>query len=244
MHPVVVDLGIYHTSAMVGANMSLASGSALAAKQRGSGQISMACFGDGVLEEGIFYETINIAALWKLPVVYLCENNSLEALGVAGGESPSSTLAAARLTDLPSAFGLATAIVDGADPVAVYRAVSEAVTRARRGAGPSFVESRTVRWPGSRVLWPELVTGETDITMAWKPERIPQENQAWFTTNDPVLRLVRELMKAGAASSEALGQIDGEVRAKIEHAIRFAIDSPFPVPESALDNVFATRGKP
>jgi pyruvate dehydrogenase E1 component alpha subunit len=96
-----------------------------------------------------------------------------------------------------------------------------------------------VRWPGTRVLWPELVTGETDIGMAWDPSRVPEQHRAWFTDHDPILRFARELLQAGAASPTALREVDQRVRAEIEEAIAFAANSPFPSPESALERVFA-----
>lgn len=227
------------TSALVGGVHPLATGAAFAAKQRGRSQASLCLFGDGALEEGAFYESINMAALWALPVVYLCENNSLGAPGQKAGEFPSSTIAAAELTGLAKPFGVPAVAVDGGDAGAIHRAVDEAFRRARQGGGPSFIESRGLRWPGSRPLWPALVTGETDLAMAWDEGRIPEEHGEWHRRHDCLLRFARELLRAGYATPEGLLAIDGRVREEVDRAVRFALESPYPPPESALEGVFA-----
>ena len=109
----------------------------------------------------------------KLPVIYLCENNSLEALGQKAGEYPSSTLAATDLIELVTPFGVPTIQIDGCDAGAMHDAMTEALDRARSGGGSTFIEARTVRWPGNRPLWPQLLTGETNLAMAWDGSQIP-----------------------------------------------------------------------
>jgi TPP-dependent pyruvate/acetoin dehydrogenase alpha subunit len=239
LHVVVRELGFLTTSGIVGGILPLATGAAFAAKQQGTDGVSVCLFGDGVLEEGVFYEAINLAALWSLPVIYLCENNSLEAPGQKAGEYPSSTIAARRLVDLAKAFGIPAAAVDGTDAGAVHRVMRQAVRRARRGKGPTFIEARTVRWPGSRPLWPELSTGETDLARAWDPGRIPEQHGEWHRTQDGLLRFTRELLQAGHLTSDGVLQLDREVQAEIEQAVRFAMESPAPAPEAALEDVFA-----
>lgn len=239
LHVTARELGFLIASGIVGGIVPLATGAAFAAKQRGSDGISVCLFGDGVLEEGVFYEAINLAALWSLPVIYLCENNSLEAPGQKAGEYPSSTIAARRLVDLARSFGVSTVAVDGTDAGAAYKAMRRAVRRARRGKGPTFIEARTVRWPGSRPLWPDLLTGETDLARAWDPSRIPEQYGEWHRNQDGLLRFTRELLQAGHVTSDGLLRLDQEVQGEIEQASRFALDSPYPAPEAALEDIFA-----
>ncbi len=239
LHATSRELGFLSTSAAVGGVLPLATGAGFAAKQLGTKRVSVCCFGDGAMEEGAFYESINLAALWALPVIYLCENNSFGAPGVSAGEYSSSTISAARLADLPAAFRVPTAVVDGTDTGAVHRAMRDAIGRARGGGGPSFIEAQVYRWPGNRPLWPKLLTGTTDPAMAWDPARIPTEHTEWHTTHDCVLRYTRELLAAGAATRDAVLAMDGEVRAAIARARAFALESPEPAPEAALEDVFA-----
>ena len=238
LHATVKELGFLSTSASVGGVLPLATGAGFAAKQLGTRRVSVCCFGDGAMEEGAYFEAINIAALWALPVIYLCENNSLGAPGTQAGEYASSTIAAARLTDLATAFQVPAVMVDGTDAAAVHRAMGEAVGRAR-GGGPSFIEVQVRRWPGSRPLWPELLTGVTEVAMAWDPSRIRTDHADWHTTHDCVLRFTRELLAAGVATREQVVELDAEVRAEMARASRFAVESPEPVPEGALADVFA-----
>ena len=239
LHATVRDLGFLSTSAVVGGAIPIATGAALAAKKLGTTQVSLCCFGDGAMEEGAFVEAVNMAALWALPVVYLCENNSLGAPGAKAGEYASSTIAAARLADVPAAFRVPAVGVDGTDAAAVHRAMGEAIARARGGGGPTFVEAQAHRWPGSRPLWPELVTGETDLAMAWDPGRIPREHADWHATHDGLLRFTRELLAGGLVGPEEILAVDADVRAELARATHFALESPYPAPETALEDVFA-----
>ncbi len=236
LHITARELGVLPTSAVVGGVVPLATGAAFAAKQKGSDAVCVCFFGDGVLEEGAFYEAINLASLWTLPVIYLCENNSEGA--IAGG-FPGSTIAARSLTDLPAAFRIPARAVDGADAGEVHDAVKEAIRRARAGEGPSFIEARTVRWPGSRPLWPDLLTGETDLSCAWDAARIPESHGDWHRSQDGLLQFTRELLQAGRIGTSAIVALDEAVRSRMQQAVRFAIDSPYPAPETAFDGVFA-----
>ena len=239
LHATVRDLGFLSTSAVVGGAIPTATGAAFAAKKLGTRQVVLCCFGDGAVEEGAFFEAVNMAALWALPAIYLCENNSLGAPGAKAGEYASSTIAAARLIDLAAAFGVPAVAFDGADAGAAHRAVADAIARARGGGGPTFLEARAVRWPGSRPLWPDLVTGETDLAMAWDPARVPHEHAEWHATHDGLLRFTRDLVAAGAAGREEILALDAEVRGGLARATQFALDSPYPAPNTALEDVFA-----
>jgi pyruvate dehydrogenase E1 component alpha subunit len=233
--------GFPTTSSSVGGPLPIAVGSAFAFKELGRDRVSVCLFGDGALEEGAWHESANIAALRQLPVIFLCENNSLEALGQKANEYPSSTLASPRLTDLVTPFGIPVAVIDGTDAGAVHEAMRAAVDRARTGGGPTFLETQTVRWPGSRPLWPQLVTGETDVRYAWLPDTIPDAHRTWFSGQDGLLRFVRELLEAGEATPETVVDLDGDARAEMDAGVAFALDSPYPDVAEAFTDVFAER---
>lgn len=231
--------GFPTTSSSVGGPLPIAVGSAFAFQELGLDHVSVALFGDGALEEGAWHEAVNIAAMRKVPVIFLCENNSLEALGQKANEYPSSTLAAIRLTDLVDPFGVPAVAIDGTDTAAVHDAMADAVARARSGGGPSFIEARTVRWPGNRPLWPQLLTGETDVAMAWDAARIPAGYERWWSFQDGLLRYLRELLAADVLDHATALAIDAEARDEMAAAVTFALESPFPEPQEALDHVFA-----
>lgn len=239
LHLTVRELGFLSTSAIVGGSLPLAIGAAFAAKRRGTDAVNVCLFGDGALEEGVFYEAINVAALWALPVVYLCENNSLGALGQKAGEYPGSTIAARDLADLARMFGVPAVSVDGTDAGAVHAAMQAALERARSGGGPTFIEARTVRWPGTSLLWPDLVTGVMKLDYAWDPSSIPAEHAIWHREQDALLRFARELLDAKCASRETLGRIDDDVTARARAACRFAVESPYPAAAEAFEHIFA-----
>ena len=239
LHIASIENGFPTTSAATGGCTPLATGAAFAFSRLGKDRVSVCLFGDGALEEGTFHESINIASLETLPVIYLCENNSLEALGQKANEYPSSTMAAAPLTDLAAAFKVPTITVDGTDTGAVHDAMAEAVARARRAGGPTFIEALTVRWPGSRPLWPQLLTGATDLTYAWDASAIPADYAVWHTEQDGLLRYVRELLSAGVLTAGEVLAMDEAVRDQMDGAIRFALDSPYPPETSALESVYA-----
>ena len=146
-------LGFLSTSGIVGGAISLAVGGGYACKQRGDGSVTLAFFGDGALQEGIAYEAMNIASLWKLPVVFICENND-------AGAPPGEEHAASDLANVPRALEIKTQKIEGIDPAVVHAAVAEAVARCRAGQGPAFIEARTKRWPGNAQQFPRLVTGD------------------------------------------------------------------------------------
>jgi pyruvate dehydrogenase E1 component alpha subunit len=232
-------LGFPTTSASVGGPLPIAAGAALGFRELGRDRISVCLFGDGALEEGAWHEAANIAALRALPVIFVCENNSLEAIGQRANEYPSSTLATADLTRLCEPFGIPAVAIDGTDVGAAWSAMQTAVDRARAGDGPTFIEARTVRWPGSRPLWPSLVTGATDVRHAWDRTAIPEQHAAWHSAQDGVLGYVRDLVAAGAVDHELVLAMDAEVTGQIADALREALDAPWPDPAAAFQDVFA-----
>jgi TPP-dependent pyruvate/acetoin dehydrogenase alpha subunit len=222
--------GFQSTSAMVGGSIGLAVGGAFALKHAGKGNVAVALFGDGVLDEGISYEAMNIAALFKLPALMLCENNS------KAGEHQTSQSAAAALTDVPKSLRIECAVVDGGDVEAVDAAVAAALARVR-ATGAFFLEAQLVRWPGSHQIKPEFTTGITDVSMAWDDGRIAGEH-ADFIRSDPILRYIRVLIGRNDATRDDVLALDRKANDEMQAARAFAEASPFPKPESAVAGVF------
>ncbi len=237
-HIAAADLGFFHTSAIVGGNIPLAAGAAYAAKARKAGQLSVCLFGDGALEEGAAPETFNIASLWRLPILFLCENNGKYGARRAVGAAQSTTMAAYPLIELPKLYRIPAIQVDGTDAAAVYEAVSEAVAKIRRGEGPQFIETHTVRWPGSATNWP-VVPLPTTVELAWDASAAPENVREWYRTSDPVLIFVRQLVERNVLTRQGVAELEQQVIAEVEQAVNFALASPFPDPEEAVRDVFS-----
>jgi TPP-dependent pyruvate/acetoin dehydrogenase alpha subunit len=231
------DLGFLSTSGIVGGCIALGMGAGYACRRRNNGAVSAVFFGDGALEEGVSFEALNIASLWKLPVVFLCENNSSGSWAPGEGY-PTLVHASSDLCSIAQSVNIATVRIDGADAGAVFRAISDAVARCRSGNGPVFVEAVTRRWPGSNPLWPEQVTGITDIGMATGDSQPSGEHADWLSNHDPVLRLGRSLA-SDTASIARIKSLDTKTRGEIDAAVDFALRSPLPAPQTAYDHVFA-----
>ena len=239
LHMSEPDLGFISTSAIVGGSISLATGAAFALKQQGGDAVAVGLFGDGALEEEVSYESLNFAALYSLPAVYVCENNSPGALGSAGGGFPTSVSSVKDLVSIPQTFDIPFETVDGRDLDAVYELTSRAVDHCRRREGPFFIHAVTDRYAGSQALWPDLPTGQTDISMGWDESRMEGEHQGWFQGHDPVMIYARRLLGDGDLTQEELAEIDKRVRDRLDEAREFALASSPPAAETALDNVFA-----
>jgi acetoin:2,6-dichlorophenolindophenol oxidoreductase subunit alpha len=231
------DLGFISTSGIVGGCIAIGTGAGFACRQRKNGAVSAVFFGDGALEEGVSFEALNIASLWKLPVLFLCENNS--AGSWAPGEGyPTLVHASTDLCSIAQSVNIPTVRIDGADAAAAYVALTDAVAHCRAGKGPIFIEAVTKRWPGNNPLWPEPVTGATDIAMATEERRPAGEHAEWLENHDPVLRLGRALAK-DVDSIKRLRLLDEQKRRQIEAAVEFAKHSPLPQATTAYDHVFA-----
>jgi acetoin:2,6-dichlorophenolindophenol oxidoreductase subunit alpha len=239
LHPVDPKLGVLHTSSIVAGCLPLAAGAAFSCQRRRTDQLAMVFFGDGTMEEGAFYEALNMAALWKLPLVLICENNSIPPELRAAGQYPSSSHAARQLSEVAASFSVPTEVVDGADPEVVGRVISDAVARARSGGGPSFIEARNSRWPGNYPLYPAIVGGDTDLTWAWSIESVPAELREWADQSDPILLWCRALVVGGLATQNELLALDRAVGDRVDGAAQRAITAPWPEPSTALDGVFA-----
>jgi acetoin:2,6-dichlorophenolindophenol oxidoreductase subunit alpha len=225
--------GMQSTSAMVGGSIALATGAAYGLKLQGGKNISFAHFGDGTLDEGVCYEALNLASVFELPVLFVCENNS------KAGQRPSSMLAAARLRDVPEALQIHSVIVDGADADAARETFAQAAARVRDSGKPVFVECTLERWPGSHQVKAAFPTGVTDLALAFEPEKITGPHAEWIKQSDPILRAARVFVESGAASRDELVAMDSRVATTMEEARAFAEASPFPEPADAFTGVFA-----
>jgi TPP-dependent pyruvate/acetoin dehydrogenase alpha subunit len=239
LHGCAPDLNFPLSSGIVAGILPISTGTAYAMKHRGLPNVSAVFFGEGAMEEGAAYEALNLAALWRLPVLFVCENNTAEVERTPGqARYHAPNLSILDLCSLARSMGIATTIVDGCDLGAVWNAAREARLRAVKGDGATFLEVRTDTWPGGQ--WPTLVTGLTDIRHAWTRE-VPdkyQQHAAWFERNDPVLRFARELLAVGMATEQNLTRIDAAVREEMGAAVRFANESPFPKVETALTQMW------
>jgi acetoin:2,6-dichlorophenolindophenol oxidoreductase subunit alpha len=232
------DLGFISTSGIVGGCISLGVGGGYACRQLGRGAVSAVFFGDGALEEGVSFEALNIASLWHLPVLFVCENNSTGSWAPGEGY-PTLVHASSDLCSIARSVNIAAIRVDGADAGAVHAAASDAIARCRAGNGPVFIEAATKRWPGNNPLWPEPVTGTTDIRMATGEVTPGGEHADWLAHHDPILRLGRELAARAPDARARLIELDAATRAHIDAAVQFALASPLPAVETAFDHVFA-----
>ncbi|MDP2601194.1 MAG: thiamine pyrophosphate-dependent enzyme [Deltaproteobacteria bacterium] len=238
-HVAPVELGFLQTSAVVAGILPLATGAAYAAREKQSGQVSVCLFGDGALEEGAVAESFNLASIWKLPVLYLCENNGKYGHGKATGAMRSSTMSVFPLTDLPTAYKIPAQQVDGTDVEAVIDVVGDALKKIRAGEGPQFIEAQTVRWPGSVSNWPVLPIA-TEVSLAWDLSSVLAAVKDWYQFSDPLLIFIRKLLAEGHASKDQIVQLEKGVKEKIAEAIQFAFASPEPDLQSALEGVFAS----
>jgi pyruvate dehydrogenase E1 component alpha subunit len=222
------DAGFHSTSAMVGGSIALAVGTAYGLMKQRSKAISVAHFGDGTLDEGVAYEAFNLASLHKLPVFFMCENNSKP------GQRPSSMLAAKHLSHVPAALDIPTVVVNGADVEAVHAAAKEAVAHVRGGKGPIFLQADLERWPGSHQIHAAFPTGVTDISMAWDEGKIEGKNADWIRLYDPIRLQAKKLVAEKVATSDELLAIDARVTADSLKAREAAERSPFPPAADAV----------
>jgi acetoin:2,6-dichlorophenolindophenol oxidoreductase subunit alpha len=222
MHIADFSVGMLGANGIVGAGLPIATGAALAAQLEKSDQVALAFFGDGASNEGAFHGSLNLAAIWKLPVIFVCENNRW-AVSVPTSYALSVEDVAARA----AAYNIPGVIVDGTDVLAVYEVTAEAVRRARSGAGPTLIECKTYRW-------------RTHAEQRGNPaDPRPQGEIDAGRQHDPIAAFGASLVEQGIATATALQQIDSEVQEAVAAAIEFAKSSPLPRPEEALLDVFA-----
>lgn len=219
MHLCDKDKGFIGTNAIVGAHIPIAGGVALAAKMRAANQVVLCFFGDGASCEGEFFETMNMASLWKIPLIFICENN-----GYAISVSTKLSQSTPDIADRARAFGMPGLIVDGNDVISVKEATAQGVSRARRGEGPTLIECKTVRW-------------ERHSAFSSGKYENPEEALKWKTV-DPIPRFKRMLLEEGVTAA----QIDHEetiARREVQDAVDFAMESPMPTLESVYEGIFS-----
>lgn len=219
LHMSDFDLGILGANGIVAGGLPIAVGAGLAFKLRREPRLALAFFGDGATNEGAFHEAANMAGLWKLPVIFFCENN------LYGEGTPQHQQA--PVTDLAvraEGYGFPGVIVDGNDVIAVYEATREAAQRARAGQGPTFIEAKTYRQRGHYEGDPMIYRSKAEME-AWKQR-------------DPIVLFGRRLIAAGLFDDGALEEITGGVIAQLDEAVAFAAASPHPDPVTALDGVY------
>jgi len=219
MHLTDVKHGVMVTTGIVGASMPIANGLAWASQLRGEDRVSVATFGDGASNIGAFHESLNLAAVWKLPTIFLCQNNLY-------GEHTAYAKAtgAKQIADRGLAYGIPGVRVDGNDPIAMYSAAREAVERARAGEGPTLIEAVTFRFHGH-------VFGD-------KGGYIPKEELEQAIANDPYPRFRAKLIADGIASEEELAAIEAGFEKDLDEAVDHALSSPFPGLEELTSDVY------
>ena len=222
MHIADPDSGNLGANAIVGGSAGIATGAAFSAKMRGSGQVVVCFFGEGALGQGMLYEVMNMASLWKLPVIYVCENNMYNEY-----THYSETLAGA-ITARAEAFDIHVESVDGQDVQKVYEVTQRLVERARQGEGPAFLECKTYRYYGHHV---------GDISRGYY--RAKEEEQEWRSQRDPLLLLAHKLVSQQLTDQKVLDEIEAEVQAEVNAGVQFALDAAFPAPSEVDQDIYA-----
>ena len=222
MHIADPATGNLGANAIVGGSVGIATGAAFAAKRLGKGRVAICFFGEGALGQGSLYEVMNLAQLWKLPVIYVCENN------LYNEYTHFSETTAGTILGRAAAFGMEAASVDGQDVRAVSEVAMQLVKRARAGEGPAFLQADTYRYGGHHV---------GDISREYY--RSKQEEQHWKTERDPIKLQADWLLAQGYADAAVLDQVAAEGRAEMEAAVKFAIAAPYPSVDQVEQDVYA-----
>jgi acetoin:2,6-dichlorophenolindophenol oxidoreductase subunit alpha len=209
-------------NAIVGGSAGIATGAAMSAKMRGTDQVAVCFFGEGALGQGLLYETMNMASIWKLPVIYVCENNEYSEY------TPYAETTSGEVVGRPAAFGIPAEQVDGQDVRAVFEAAQRLVESTRAGNGPAFLEAKTYRYRGHHV-------GDVDR----RYYRSREEEEEWARDRDPLRKLADWLIAEELAEETTFNSIHEEVGGEIEAAVQFAMDAPFPDPSEVDQHVYA-----
>lgn len=222
MHIADPQTGNLGANAIVGGSAGIATGAAFSNKWLGTDKVAVCFFGDGALGQGLLYEVMNMASLWKLPVIYVCEDN------LYNEYTHNSETTAGTMEARAAAFGIPTVTIDGQDAREVFATTTELVERARSGEGPSFIRAQTYRYHGHHV---------GDVARAYY--RSPEEEAFWRTERDPITILGNWLTATGQASADQLAAIQAAAQAEVEAGVTFALDAPFPEVEEVTDHVYA-----
>jgi acetoin:2,6-dichlorophenolindophenol oxidoreductase subunit alpha len=221
MHIADPETGNLGANAIVGGSAGIATGAALSAKMRGTDQVAVCFFGDGALGQGLLYEAMNMAALWKLPVIYVCENN------LYGEYTSNRETIAGDIVARPKALGVHAESVDGQDVQAVNATMKRLVERCRRGQGPAFLECKTYRYYGHHV-------GDVN-----RDYRTRDEERDWMTGHDPLQTLSKRLVDDKLVDREVFERIESDVRAEIDNGVQYALAAPYPEPTQVDEDVYA-----
>jgi pyruvate dehydrogenase E1 component alpha subunit len=217
--PTVGNLG---ANGIVGGSMAIAAGAALSARIRGTDQVAVCFFGDGALNQGLLLESMNMASIWKLPVIYVCENN------LYGEYTPMEKVTGGlNIAARGEAFGIPAHSIDGQDVLAVHHCTAEAVNRARAGEGATFLVCNTYRYRGHHV---------GDQQRAYRSR---EEEAEWQQNRDPIGRFAAWLVAQNQATDNELKQIETEVEREIEDGVAFAKSAPFPAESEVVQHVYA-----
>jgi len=222
MHIADFKVGMLGANGIVGGGLPIACGAALAAQLEGRGDATVCFFGDGAAAEGEFHEALNIAAVWKLPIVFVCENNQYAANNAVAVQHPHADIAGHA-----AAYQIPGIIVDGNDVVEVCRVTAEAVARARRGDGPTLLECKTYRWHFHA------------MRAAVPPETREAAEIAEWKGRDPIARLEARTLAEGVLTAAEIAGLRQRVAAELDDAVAFAERSPFPDPKDLLVDMFA-----
>lgn len=224
MHVADNSVGIISESGIVGGGIPLATGCAFSAKVRGVDQVTLCFFGDGAVNQGTFHESLNMASLWRLPVIYLCENN-----GYAITTSVATSHGQPDIALRAAGYGIPGVVVDGQDVSAVYQSAAYAVTRARAGQGPTLIVANTYRFDEHNI----------GLAVPEEPYRPVEEVEAHKRYRDPIL-LYRTVLIEEGIDEETLKTIEYEVAQAVKQAVQFALVSPMPRPETLPDYMFVS----
>jgi len=222
MHIADLDSGNLGANAIVGGSAGIATGAAYSAKRKNSGQVAVCFFGEGALGQGLLYEVMNMAQLWKLPVIYVCENNMYNEY------THYSETTAGELSDRPKAFGIHTETIDGQDVRLVNQTMQRLVDRARKGEGPAFLICNTYRYHGHHV-------GDIDRTYY----RSKEEEQEWTSQRDPIKLFSNWLLSEDLCDQSMLDRFHKEIKNDVSAAVKFAIDAPYPDVSEVDQHVYA-----
>lgn len=220
MHIADFSVGMLGATAVVGAGIPIAVGAGLSIKLDKTDQVVACFFGEGASNQGTFHEGINMASVWNLPVIFVCENNLY-----AMGTRQSKAMKIENIADRAIAYGIPGVVVDGNDVLAVLEVTQRAVERARKGEGPTLIECKTYRHKGHSRVDPARY-------------RSKEEVEEWLA-KDPIKRFKQKLLQTHILTESEIQKIESEVLAKIEEAVEFAMQSPYPMREEALEDIYA-----
>lgn len=222
MHIADASVGVLGANGVVAGGLSVAAGVGLSIRQRRTDQVCLCFFGDGASNRGPFHEALNLAVIWTLPVIFVCENN-----GWASSTPHRYACAVQDVAARSAGYGLPGLIVDGMDALAVHAAVQGVVGRARAGGGPALVEAKVVRWQGHYEGDPQGYRGRAEV--------------AEGRVRDPIARLRSQLLDQGILGPDQVAGVEQAAQTEIDAAVAFGESSPLPAPEDALEDLFASE---